>query len=41
MKPVSVMYHFSQRFLVPAKKAFDWCINFDPKDPELMGGGEN
>lgn len=37
MKPVSVRYHFSQRFLIPAKKAFDWCTSFDSKDPDLMG----
>ena len=38
MKPVSVRYHFSQRFSSPAKKAFDWCTSFDPNDPKLMGG---
>lgn len=41
MNPVSVRYHFSQRFAVPAKKAFEWCTSFDSKDPELMGEGEN
>ena len=36
MKPTSVRYHFSQRFSSPAKKAFEWCTSFDPKDTELM-----
>jgi len=35
--PLSVRYHFSQRFAVSAQKAFDWCTNFDPKDHVLMG----
>lgn len=34
---LAVRYYFSQRFAVPAQKAFDWCINFDPKDHLLMG----
>ena len=34
---LKVKYHFSQRFAVSAQKAFDWCINFDPKDYVLMG----
>jgi len=35
--PVNVKYHFSQRLLIPAKEAFDWCTDFDPKDHTLMG----
>lgn len=34
---ISVRYHFSQRFAVSAKKAFQWCTDFDSKDPILMG----
>ncbi len=34
---LNVGYHFSQRFAVSAQKAFDWCIDFDPKDHVLMG----
>jgi hypothetical protein len=32
----SVNYHFSQRFHVPALKAYEWCTNYDPLDPVLM-----
>jgi hypothetical protein len=35
--PMPIRYHFTQRFLVSAKKAFEWCTNFDPRDPVLMG----
>jgi hypothetical protein len=35
--PLSVRYHFSQRFNVSAQKAFNWCTDFDPKDHALMG----
>jgi hypothetical protein len=35
--PVSVQYHFSIRFRVPAKKAYEWCTSFDPSDHTLMG----
>jgi len=35
--PLSVRYHFSQHFVVPARKAFNWCTDFDPKDYVLMG----
>ena len=35
--PLSVRYHFSQRFSVSAKKAFNWCTDFDPDDYVLMG----
>ena len=34
--PLSIRYTFSQRFNVSAKKAFNWCTDYDPKDPELM-----
>lgn len=34
--PVSIRYTFIQRFAVSAKKAFTWCTDYDPKDPELM-----
>jgi len=34
---LAVRYYFSQRFAVPAQKAFDWCTDFDPKDHVLMG----
>jgi len=32
-----VRYYFSQRFAVSAKRAFEWCTDFDPKDHLLMG----
>jgi hypothetical protein len=32
----SVRYHFSQRFKVPALKAYEWCTNYDPQDHALM-----
>ena len=34
---LAVRYYFSQRFVVPAQKAFDWCTDFDPKDHVIMG----
>ena len=34
---LEVRYHFNQRFAVSARKAFNWCIDFDPKDHMLMG----
>jgi hypothetical protein len=34
---LAVRYYFSQRFAVPAQRAFDWCTDFDPKDYLLMG----
>ncbi len=34
---LAVMYHFSQRFVVSAQKAFDWCTDFESKDHVLMG----
>jgi len=35
--PMPIRYHFTQRFPVSAKKAFEWCTSFDPRDPVLMG----
>jgi hypothetical protein len=35
--PCSVQYHFVQSFSVPAKRAFDWCTQYDPADHVLMG----
>jgi hypothetical protein len=35
--PVPIRYHFTQRFSIPALKAYKWCIDFDPVDQELMG----
>ena len=32
-----IRYHFTQRFPVSAKRAFEWCTSFDPQDPVLMG----
>ena len=34
---VSTRYEFTQHFDVPAAKAFKWCIDYDPKDHNLMG----
>jgi len=34
--PSTVSYHFSQRFVVSAQKAFEWCTDFDPNDHALM-----
>ena len=33
----TVSYHFSQRFRVPAEKAFEWTIDFRPDDFSRMG----
>jgi hypothetical protein len=35
--PYSVRYHFVQRFTVPARKAYNWCTDYDPADHLLMG----
>ena len=35
--PCSIRYRFSQRFSVPARKAYEWCTDFGPKDHALMG----
>ena len=37
---LAIRYYFSQRFAVPAQKAFDWCTDFDPKDHVLMGDSD-
>jgi hypothetical protein len=31
-----VQYQFSQRFNLPARKAYQWCTDFTSKDPALM-----
>ena len=33
----SVRYQFTQQFAVPAKKAFQWCTDYEPGDHLLMG----
>jgi hypothetical protein len=35
--PFSVRYHFSQRFPVPACKAYEWCTDYTPTDHASMG----
>jgi len=35
--PSSVRYQFTQRFAVPARKAFQWCTDYEPRDHVLMG----
>ena len=35
--PISVRYHFTQRFSISAQEAFDWCIDFGSQDHKLMG----
>jgi hypothetical protein len=35
--PFSVRYGFSQLFAVPARKAYEWCTDYDPGDHVLMG----
>jgi hypothetical protein len=32
----SINYKFTQRFRVPAHRAFKWCTNYDPGDLDLM-----
>ena len=34
--PHSIYYRFSQRFSVPAAKAYEWCTYYDPQDHALM-----
>ena len=34
--PVSIHYNFSQRFNVPARKAYEWCTDYTPEDQALM-----
>jgi hypothetical protein len=36
MPVVSVTYTFSQRFRLPAKKAYEWCTDYEPSDLALM-----
>ena len=38
--PCSVQYHFVQRFPVPARKAYNWCTDYDSADHLLMGDKE-
>ncbi len=35
--PYSVRYHFVQCFSVPARQAYDWCIDFNSADFQLIG----
>ncbi len=35
--PIAVRYRFTQRFPVPARKAYEWCTNFTAMDQALMG----
>ena len=35
--PCSIQYHFVQSFPVPARKAYDWCTDYDSADHLLMG----
>jgi hypothetical protein len=37
MDSYSIHYSFSQRFHVPARAAFDWCVDYRPDDWERMG----
>jgi len=32
----SIQYRFSQKFNLPARKAYEWCTEFTPGDPVLM-----
>ena len=34
--PLSIHYHFSQRFNVSALRAYKWCTDYDPQDHALM-----
>jgi hypothetical protein len=34
--PHLIHYRFSQRFRVPAAKAYEWCTSYDPQDHALM-----
>jgi len=38
--PYSIRYRFSQRFNVPALKAYKWCTDYSPEDHALMGDEE-
>ncbi len=37
MDSYSVRYGFSQSFEVPAKEAYDWCVDYRPNDWDIMG----
>ena len=34
--PTSINYSFVQKFNVPARKAYAWCTDYDPRDIYLM-----
>jgi hypothetical protein len=36
MPTASIRYQFTQRFRVPARKAYRWCTDYEPKDLALM-----
>ena len=33
----SIRYQFTQNFSISARKAFNWCTDYDPRDHALMG----
>jgi predicted protein tyrosine phosphatase len=35
--PTPIRYHFTQRFPLSARKAYEWCTDFTPDDYVLMG----
>ena len=35
--PYAIRYRFSQRFPVPARKAYEWCTDYGSEDHALMG----
>ena len=35
--PSAVHYHFRQRFEVSARRAYNWCTDYGPRDHALMG----
>jgi len=37
VKSFSVHYTFSQHFDFPARRAYEWCTDYDPNDWALMG----
>ena len=34
--PTPIYYHFQHHFNVPARKAFEWCTTYTPRDHALM-----
>lgn len=36
LRTYSIRYGFTQYFTVPARKAYNWCIDYKPKDLSLM-----